>query len=36
MKEKMIVERPFFYAIRDNQTGVLPLFVGCVLNPVSN
>lgn len=32
---RMIVERPFFYAIRDNQTGVL-LFMGFVLNPVLN
>lgn len=28
----MMVNRPFFYAIRDNQTGVL-LFMGFVLNP---
>jgi len=27
-----MVNRPFFYAIRDNQTGAL-LFMGFVLNP---
>ncbi|MGL5081620.1 MAG: serpin family protein [Microcoleaceae cyanobacterium] len=32
---RMIVERPFFHAIRDNQTGAL-LFMGFVLNPASN
>jgi serine protease inhibitor len=26
------VNRPFFYAIRDNQTGAL-LFVGVMMNP---
>jgi len=31
-KFRMMVNRPFFYAIRDNQTGVL-LFMGFVLNP---
>ena len=31
-KFSMMVNRPFFYAIRDNQTGVL-LFMGFVLNP---
>lgn len=32
-KFSMVIERPFFYAIRDNQTGIL-LFMGFVLNPV--
>lgn len=31
-KFRMMVNRPFFYAIRDNQTGAL-LFMGFVLNP---
>lgn len=31
-KFRMIVDRPFFYAIRDSQTGTL-LFMGFVLNP---
>jgi serine protease inhibitor len=30
----MIVDRPFFYAIRDNQTSAL-LFMGFVLNPTT-
>lgn len=34
-KFRMMVNRPFFYAIRDNQTGVL-LFMGFVLNPALN
>ena len=33
-REKFVmkVERPFFFAIRDNQTGVV-LFMGSVTNP---
>jgi serpin B len=28
----MTMDRPFFYAIRDNQTGAL-LFIGTLVNP---
>jgi serine protease inhibitor len=31
---EMVVDRPFFYAIRDNQTGTV-LFMGSVVNPAS-